>query len=113
MNLAITFTGLHIYLHHVADPRIDRVLAALSTLTTQGVAMSEASKEMLTLVRAVGPAINTLEAKLTAAIKQLGTDSPETAQDIQDAMTELRTTLADAADGVDEADVPATSPPAA
>ncbi len=94
--------------------RLDRKLDAV--ITQQGVTMSafddlvQVVNDVVDAVGKIPPAINTLEARITAILKDVTT--PVQLAQVQDAITRLRgvvstasTAAADAADGIDEAAV--------
>ncbi len=64
------------------------------------------SKELLELVKQVRPAIDKLEASVTEALSRIPSIPAEVQADIDEAFDTIKSDLADAADGVDEAATP-------
>jgi predicted sugar kinase len=105
---------IHIHLHNVANAEI---LAALSQLKAQGVTIMASAADLKALANTIkdevgkfGPAVDALEAAITAALAKLPTVPADVQADIDEAfdtlgavLTSAQAAVADAADGVDEA----------
>ena len=91
----------HHYLH--CDGQ-EQIIAFLRQLVTKGTTMARTMDEVLDQVGKVADAVNSLEAKVTEALKNSGIDAATQAK-IDKAFDDLGSIVADAADGVDEAAV--------
>jgi hypothetical protein len=105
---------LHVYFHNVPDLGL---AGALANLQQQGAAQMATTQELVALANATaaevakfGPAVDALEAAVTAALAKIPTIPPQAQADIdaafaalQGAVTGAQAAVADAADGVDEA----------
>jgi hypothetical protein len=108
---------LHVWLHNVPDAS---VMGALTQLKVQQEKHMATTQELVALANAAaaeiakfGPAVDALEAAVTAALAKIPTIPADAQADIdaavaslQGAVTSAQTALADAADGVDEVTVP-------
>jgi hypothetical protein len=105
---------LHVYFHNVPDASL---LGALAQLKTQGALQMATTQELVALANATaaevakfGPAVDALEAAVTAALAKIPTIPADAQADIdaafatlQGAVSGAQAAVADAADGVDEA----------
>lgn len=117
MKLEIT---AHLYFHDQASERFDRVDRFLSALLKQGNTMTQLVDDLVTEVANVkaavatfAPAVDALEAKITAILATSGITAADAAAitqaiaDLKGVATTAATAVADAGDGVDEAATPA------
>lgn len=87
-----------IHFDEVSSHKLDEIL-------TQGGLIMATVDDLVGVVQEVVAAVNTLEAKVTEALKGERI-SAETQAKLDQALADLRGAVADAADGVDEADAP-------
>ena len=97
---------INVTMSGVAEDQHAEVVAMLQTIISQGKQAMATAKQVLALAQQIRTAVDTLEAKITEALARIPNVPPDVQADIDAAFDVLTASVADAADGVDEAATP-------